>query len=90
MTASARRWLSLEQAADLIGVGVTTVRRYIAEGRLTGYRVESRLVRVRADDVEGLLRPIPTVSWPPCPTCGRSGPPTPPGRRRSPTTHPPG
>jgi len=57
--ASSRRLLTTQQAADHLGASTRTVRRYIAEGRLTGYRLGPRLVRVDHDELEALLRPIP-------------------------------
>lgn len=54
-------WISLQQAAQRCGVSVDTVRRRIASGRLPGRRFGARLIRVRLEDVENLLLPIPTV-----------------------------
>ena len=52
---------TLEQAARWLGVSVRTVRRYIAAGVLTGYRLGPRLLRVDTAEVAGLLRAIPTA-----------------------------
>ena len=38
-----------------LGLSVETVRRYIAAGRLTAYRLGPRLVRVRRESIEKLL-----------------------------------
>lgn len=56
-----RRLLSLSEAADYAGVTPRTIRRRIADGTLTGYRLGPRLVRVDLDELESMLRPIPTV-----------------------------
>lgn len=61
-----RRWLTQDQAADYLGVGPRTIRNYIARGALPAYRVKSgkdssRLIRIDANDVDALLRPIPTT-----------------------------
>ena len=56
-----RRLLSIEQAAEVLGVHPRTVRRYISRGILIGYRVGPRLVKVDLTDVEQLARPIPTA-----------------------------
>ncbi len=48
-------------AADRIGVSTKTIRRKIADGSLPAYRLGTSIIRLRLDDVEGLLRPIPTV-----------------------------
>lgn len=53
--------ISLQDAADILGVSVDTVRRRIADGSLPAERVGARLIRVRRTDVEALLRPVPTT-----------------------------
>jgi excisionase family DNA binding protein len=53
-------YLSLQEAAALVGVNPRTLRRRIAEGALPAYRV-GRLVRIKPDDVQRLFRKIPTV-----------------------------
>ena len=53
---------TIGSAADRLQVTTKTVRRWIAEGRLTGYRVGPRLLRVDAHEVDELLRPIPAAS----------------------------
>lgn len=58
--AIARKNLSLKEAAEWHGVSERTLRRRIAEGRLPAYRVGPRTIRVRAEDVEALAKPIPT------------------------------
>jgi excisionase family DNA binding protein len=57
----ARRFASVEVAADYADVSTRTIRRYIADGRLTGYRVGPRLVKVDLADLDALVRPIPTA-----------------------------
>ena len=57
------RWISLAQAADRLGVTPRTIRRMIARGRLTGYRIgDTRLLRLDRIEVDMCLRPIPTAS----------------------------
>ena len=51
-------WLSLQQAAQLLGVSVDTIRRRIAAGVLPASRCGARLIRVRATDLESVLHPI--------------------------------
>ena len=55
-------YLSLDQAAERLNVSKRTIRRAIAAGELPAYRMGQRVVRVKADDVEALLRPIPTAA----------------------------
>ena len=57
-------WLSLQQAAAIYGVSVDTLRRKIAHGQLPASRFGVRLIRVRAQDLDRLYRPIPTVQPP--------------------------
>jgi excisionase family DNA binding protein len=56
---------SVTDAATYANVSTKTIRRYIADGRLTGYRVGPRLVKVKLADLDALMRPIP-----PIPTAG--------------------
>jgi excisionase family DNA binding protein len=59
--AATPRYASLEEAAAYLGgCNPRTVRREIARGRLTGYKL-GRLVRVDLNEVDALLRPIPNV-----------------------------
>jgi len=58
---SALRLVSLAAGAAFADVSVRTLRRYIAQGRLTGYRVGPRLVKVDLSELEQLARPIPAA-----------------------------
>jgi excisionase family DNA binding protein len=53
--------ISMFEAAERLGVSEKSVRRFIAAGRLTGYRIGPRLIRVDRDEVEALLQRIPTT-----------------------------
>ena len=55
------RLVSLAAGAAFADVSVRTLRRYIAQGRLTGYRVGPRLVKVDLNELEQLARPIPAA-----------------------------
>jgi excisionase family DNA binding protein len=59
--ATQRQLVSLAEAAAYAKLSVRTVRRYIASGRLTGYRVGPRLIRVDLEELESLARPIPAA-----------------------------
>lgn len=61
MAPTVRKLISLTEAAEYMGVHTRTMRRYIAEGRVKGYRVGPRLVKVDKADLDGLMRPIPAV-----------------------------
>jgi excisionase family DNA binding protein len=58
-----RQLVSIAVAADHLGLSEKSLRRYIAQGLITGYRVgQRRLIRVDLNEVEArLLTPIPTV-----------------------------
>lgn len=62
-TLSCRHQLvSLAAAAGAVDVHPRTVRRWIAAGALTGYRVGPRMVKVDLDELEAFIRPIPTAA----------------------------
>jgi excisionase family DNA binding protein len=61
MSTSERRFISIATAAEYAGVTTKTIRRWIAAGRLRGYRAGPRLIRVRVDELDAMLRPIPTA-----------------------------
>jgi excisionase family DNA binding protein len=60
-TKTHRRLESIPQAADYLGVSAKTIRRYIAAGRVAGYRAGPRLIRVDLNELDAMLRPIPTA-----------------------------
>ena len=53
-----RRLESLTNAAEYADVSTRTIRRYIAAGRLTAYRVGPRLIKVDLNDLDAMLRPV--------------------------------
>jgi hypothetical protein len=56
---------SLSQAADLCGCSTYFIRRQIALGNISGYRMGTKAIRVDLDEaVEKLLRPIPATVKP--------------------------
>lgn len=58
--APARR-VKLSAAAEMYGISVKTLRRRISTGDLTGYRLGNRLILVDLDELEALMRPIPSA-----------------------------
>lgn len=56
-----RRRAKLADAAEMYGVSVKTLRRRIADGSLTGYRLGSRIILVDLDELDALLTPIPSA-----------------------------
>lgn len=61
MPSTGHQLLTIAEAAELIRVHPRTVRRRIAEGALTAYRVGPHLIRLDADELDALLRPIPAA-----------------------------
>ena len=49
--------LPLQQAAEESSCSVSTLRNLISRGDLIAYRFGPRLIRVRRQDLEGLLQP---------------------------------
>jgi excisionase family DNA binding protein len=52
---------TIQRAASRNSVSVDTLRRRIASGELTAYRLGNRILRVDLAEVDALFRPIPTV-----------------------------
>lgn len=50
--------ISLETAADELGVSKRTVRRLISAGQLPAYRVGEQSVRIDINDIASVLKPI--------------------------------
>jgi excisionase family DNA binding protein len=56
-----RRFIRQEVAAERWDVSVDTIRRLIAAGKLTGYRLNGRVIRVDLAEVDACFKPIPSV-----------------------------
>lgn len=54
-------YLSLDQAADIMSLSVKTIRRRIADGTIPAYQCGKRPIRIRLDELEAAMRPIPTA-----------------------------
>lgn len=55
------RFISLQEAAALLGDSLTDVQRYVSTGLLDRYRVRDRYIRVRASQVAELATVPPEV-----------------------------
>ena len=53
--------IALADASAETGVHPRTIRRWIADGRLPGYRLGPRLLRVDRAELHALARRIPTA-----------------------------
>lgn len=60
-TLEIRRWASLAEAADYIHISQKTLRRMIAAGSITGYRLNARLVRLDLNEIDAALSPIQSL-----------------------------
>lgn len=58
----APRYVPLADGARYATVCTRTLRRWIAAGDLTGYRAGPRLIRVDLNELDSLMRPIPTAA----------------------------
>ncbi len=57
-----KRPATIAEAAERYGVCTVTIRRYIKDGRITGYRTGPRLLRVDLDELDyKLFRAIPAA-----------------------------
>ena len=58
-----RRYASIPELADYLGVGVNTARRMIAAGEITAYRSKAapRVVRVDLNEVDASLQVVRTA-----------------------------
>ena len=56
----AQRFVSQEDAAARWGVSVDTIRRLIRTGKIAGYRLNGRIIRVDMAEVDAAFKPIPT------------------------------
>jgi excisionase family DNA binding protein len=53
-----REAVTIQQAADHLGVSHKTIRRMIADGRLPAFRVGGGPIRVLASDVQAVKVPV--------------------------------
>lgn len=58
--ADSQRFISQDDAAARWGVSVDTIRRLISAGKVTGYRLNNRIIRVDVAEVDAAFRPIPS------------------------------
>lgn len=60
MPSTKRRYAPLKEASEYSRLSVKTLRRYIVDGRLTGYRADPKLIRIDLNELDKLIRPIAT------------------------------
>lgn len=52
-----KRFLTPAQAAEAAGVHIGTIRRWLADGRLTAYRVGPRFLKIDPAELDRLVEP---------------------------------
>lgn len=55
---SPRRWASLQDAAEYLGVTDRTIRNMIADGRIRGYHNGRRVMRVDLNEIDANMTPF--------------------------------
>ena len=53
-----RRWASIQQAAEHLGVTDRTIRQMIADGRICGYRNGRKVIRVDLNELDASMTPF--------------------------------
>lgn len=53
-----RRYVTIAEAAEYLQVSGRTIRQMIADGRLTGYRSGTRLVRLDLNEIDAAMQPF--------------------------------
>jgi excisionase family DNA binding protein len=54
------RYVSLAHAAEYADCNERTLRRLIADGKITGFRL-GRVIRIDLNELDQALKPIPTI-----------------------------
>ncbi|MGO1276639.1 MAG: helix-turn-helix transcriptional regulator [Corynebacterium variabile] len=54
-TTTERRYETMQSAAERTGLSVKSIRRRIAEGRLTAYRMGQRVIRLDPSEVDSIF-----------------------------------
>ncbi|WP_445169911.1 excisionase family DNA-binding protein [Mycolicibacterium sp. Dal123E01] len=52
-----RRYVTQAEAAEYLGVTTRTIRQMIADGRLTGYRLNPRFIRIDLNEIDAAMTP---------------------------------
>jgi excisionase family DNA binding protein len=53
-----KRLKSIAAAAEYADLSQRTIRRYVAAGTITGYRVGPRLIKIDLNELDRLARPV--------------------------------
>jgi excisionase family DNA binding protein len=53
-----RRYISTKDAAEYLDVSTRTIRQMISDGRLTGYRLGRKVVRIDLNEIDQKMEPF--------------------------------
>ncbi len=56
------RYATLAEAAKYLGSTERFIRNLISSGRLTGYRLGRKFIRINLDELDGTMEIIPTAA----------------------------
>jgi excisionase family DNA binding protein len=48
----------MQDAADYMGVSIRTLREWITQGRITGYKINARVIRVDLNELDAAMQPF--------------------------------
>jgi excisionase family DNA binding protein len=51
-------YIGIPEAATYLGVAEKTIRRFIRDDKLPAYRLGNRVIKIKIDDLETVLRPV--------------------------------
>lgn len=57
LEAKARRWASVQAAAEHYQIGTRTLRQMIYDGKVVGYKLGPQLLRVDLNEIDALMIP---------------------------------
>lgn len=57
-SAARRRYVTINETAEYLDVTERTVRQMITDGRLIGYRMGNRFIRLDLDEIDAALTPF--------------------------------
>lgn len=63
ITAPSKGYVSLNEAADYVGVSPRTIRRWIAQQHLPAYRPSPRALRLKLSDIDSFMESTATNRW---------------------------
>jgi hypothetical protein len=55
------RRVPLAEGSVYAHLSIKTLRRYIADGRITGYRAGVKLIQVDLDEIDAIIKPVPAA-----------------------------